>query len=85
MLEVHVLDARGAIAEPGELEATGEAASFALGPFAVDEQPDSLLEAEIGVIVGPVELLLEGTGEAVHAQLGELLEGLLDGHASPFS
>ncbi|MBY0279985.1 hypothetical protein K2Z84_32010 [Candidatus Binatia bacterium] len=36
MLKVDVLDARGAIAEPGKLEATGEAASFALGPLAID-------------------------------------------------
>ena len=85
MLEVDVLDARRAIAEPSELQASREAASFALGPFAVDEQPDPLLDAEVGVVVGSVELLLQRTGEAVHAQLGELLEGLLDGHASPFS
>ena len=85
MLEVDVLDARGAIAESSELEAARETASFALRPFAVDEESDPLLDAEIGVVVGSVELLLQRTGEAVHAQLGELLEGLLDGHASPFS
>lgn len=75
MLEVHVFDARRTVAQRSELESARGAAPFALGPLAVDEEPDPLLEAEVGVAAVTVELLLESTGEAMHAQLGELLEG----------
>lgn len=37
------------------------------------------------VVVGAVELFLEGTGKAVHPHLAELLEGLFGRHDSPFS
>ena len=50
-----------------------------------DEQAEPLLEVELAVLVGPVELFLEGTGKAVHPHLGELLEGLFGRHDSPFS
>src|SRR5437762_1386152 len=80
MAEVDVLHARLPIAELGELEAAGEAARLAFGPFAIDEQPEALFAGERGVAVGLRELLLEGAGDAVEAQLTEFSKRLLGRH-----
>src|SRR5207244_4021497 len=80
MAEVDVFDAGLAIAELGELEAAGEPAGLAFGPLAIDEQSKAVLEGERGVAVGLRELLLEGAGEAVEAQLTEFPKRLLGRH-----
>jgi hypothetical protein len=84
VLEVDVLEARGAVTEAGELQAAGDAAPLALAPLAVDEEADALLEREVGVGVGLRELLLQRARERIEPEFAEFLEGLLGGHASPF-
>ena len=64
--QVDVLD-DGVLAQRGELEPRGEALVVALGGFAVDQQPEALLERQ-SVEVGLSSLLLEGLGHAGQAE-----------------
>lgn len=65
---VDVLEARGAIAQAGELEPPGEAPALALGPLAIDEQADAVEDVELPVRGRVVELLVERAGEGMMAQ-----------------
>ena len=85
MAEVDVLHARLPIAELGELQAAGEPAGLALGPLAIDEQPDAVLDRERRVARGLRELCLERAGEAVEAQLTEFPKRLLGRHGQSSS
>jgi hypothetical protein len=48
MTEVDVLDGGRAVAQAGELRPAGEAAGLTLGPLAVDQDADTILEGQVG-------------------------------------
>jgi len=68
---IDVLDAGGAL-EPGRLEPLGLAPVLPPGPLGIDQEPEPLLEAELG-IGGLAALLLPGGHEAAQVQRLELL------------
>jgi hypothetical protein len=80
MTEVDVLDGGRAVAQTGELQPAGEAPGLALGPLAVDQDADPILEAEVCKRVGSVELLAQGAAEGVQAHVAEFLKRFLVGH-----
>jgi len=76
--QVEILDDRVA-AETGGLEVACQPAVLAVLHLPVDEQPQALLEAEVGV-VGPLELVRERAGHAREGEGVELVDRGCDEH-----
>ena len=72
---------RRRVAQLRGMEAALQLALLAGGPLGVDEQPEALLEAERGGLVG-LQLLLEGVGHRAQLHGVELVERLFDQHRS---
>ena len=77
--EVEILDA-GLSTQLRRLEVALEAPVVAVLRLTVDEQAESVLEAQLQVL-GLLELLTEGDGHAAQAEVVELLQGRVDEHA----
>ena len=69
------------IAQPGRVEAPRQLALLASRPLGIDQQTETLLEAERGGLVG-LELFLEGVGHRAELHGVELVERLFDEHRS---
>ena len=76
--QVEILDHRVA-AEAGGLEVAGKPAVLAVLHLAVDEQPQALLEREVG-IGGTLELVRERAGHAREGEGVELVDRGRDEH-----
>jgi hypothetical protein len=75
---------RGSHAETGLLDAAGDATIVAVCPFAVDEEAELVLEAEVRVW-GHLEHLTEAFRQRVQFQVDEFLDGFVDGHDDSLS
>ena len=80
MLEVDVFERRRLVAGFGCAQPAGQLTLFAGSPLAVDQQPDALLEAQLGVLA-LAELLFEGLGHRRELHQVHLLHGLLGQHS----
>src|SRR5262249_34017073 len=77
-LAPEILQAR-LLAESGVLEAASGASILALGPLAIDKEPDALLQGE-GRARGSIQKVTEGVSHMGHAQSNHFLDGLFAGH-----
>jgi uncharacterized Zn-binding protein involved in type VI secretion len=71
--EVHVLDG-GGNTQSGDSQVAGQAAVVSVGQFAVHEQPESILEAEVSIGGRPLALLGQAGGHARQIEGVELVE-----------
>ena len=69
------------VAQLGRLQTPLQLALFAGGPFGLDQQTETLLEAERGGLAG-LQLLLQGVGQRAQLHGVELVERLFDQHRS---
>jgi hypothetical protein len=75
VFEVHVLEGRR-IADLGDLQPSGELSLLPGAPFAVDQETEAFLEAELRVLAGS-ELQLEGFCPPQELHGIHLVQGLL--------
>ena len=69
------------VTQLGRLQTPLQFALFAGGPFGLDQQTETLLEAERGDLAG-LQLLLQGVGQRAQLHGVELVERLFDQHRS---